>query len=207
MRRVDNDFFDVVKVLDLLTHLEGEIDEGLALILRAVFLRVRIENRDARVAGFRKRHLIRALRAVEHVGDNAVLAFVDRGGALLAAHGAVDRFNRKFAGVRRGVRFPTGNFALARLARRERHVNGLLNRLINRRRIQAEQGADAGRLRGGKMRDVVFLVLVQADALDEIDLNLIPDEDAAYKIRPAQPIRMTALLGDRQNRRDVVPGM
>ena len=53
------------------------------------------------------------------------------------------------------------------------------------------------------MSDVIDLVLVQADALHEIDLNFVGRRQSAHEVRACQP----AVLGHSQHRRNVVAGM
>ncbi len=53
------------------------------------------------------------------------------------------------------------------------------------------------------MGDVIDLVLVQADALHQIDLDLVAGREAAHERRAVQ----AAMLRHGQHRRDVVAGM
>ena len=81
----------------------------------------------------------------------------------------------------------------------QRLLHGLKDRLGR----QIERGSDAGCRRRAEMGDVVDLVLVQADALHEIDLDLVSGGKAANQ----RPAIETAVLRDCQNWRNVVAGM
>ena len=124
----------------------GEIDPRLRLVLGRVLLRVAVEDRASSLARLGQRHLVAGIHAAEQPRDDAVLALVDRGGACLAAHRPVDGLDRHLAREGRGVRLPGADLTLARLARGRGRVQGLADRLEDRLRRQAEQGADA---RGG----------------------------------------------------------
>ena len=106
----------------------------------------------------------------------------------------------------RRVGLPTRYLALARLARRKRNVYGLLHRLEDRLGVETQHRADPGCLRGAKVRDMVLLVFVQADALHEVDLNLVAHQDAADHIRPAEAVPRAALLRRRENCGMLSPG-
>jgi hypothetical protein len=82
-------------------------------------------------------------------------------------------------------------------------VERLLDRLTDRLDRQAEQCADPGGGGRAEMGDVVDLVLMQADALHEIDLDFIGRSQAAHEAGAGQP----AMLRDGQHRRNVVAGM
>ncbi len=75
--------------------------------------------------------------------------------------------------------------------------------LEDRLDVEAEQGADAGGGGRAEVGDVVDLVLVQADRLDQVDLDLVAGGDAADQVRAAG----ADVLGDGQDRRDVVAGV
>ena len=105
--------------------------------------------------------------------------------------------------MRRGVRLPRRDLALAALARGEAHVHGLLHGLVDRVHGQAQQRADAGRLRRAEVGDVVYLVLVQADGAHEVYVNLVARGEAAQQLGA----RLARLLRHGQNRRDVVAGV
>jgi hypothetical protein len=62
--------------------------------------------------------------------------------------------------------------------------------------------ADAGRRRRAEMRDVIHLVLMQADGAYQIHLDLVAGRDAADQVAPGLLHR----LRDGQDRRDVVAG-
>ena len=82
-------------------------------------------------------------------------------------------------------------------------MHRLLHGLIDGFGRQSERRADAGRSRRAQMGDVVDLVLVQADALHEIDLNLVSGSQTAHQRRAVK----AALLRNREHGRDVVAGM
>src|SRR5690606_35621303 len=103
-----------------------------------------------------------------------------------------DRLDGHLAGERRRVRLPRGDLALARLAGRGGRVQRLADRLIDGGGIQAQERADAGRRRGAEVSDVVDLVLVQADRLGEVDLDLVAGDDAAQQFGAAA----AQVLGD-----------
>src|SRR5690606_24011525 len=79
----------------------------------------------------------------------------------------------------------------------------LLDGLIGGIGRQAERGADAGSDRWAEMRDVVDLVLMQADALHKIDLYLVASRQTLGELRAGK----TAMLRHGQNRRDIVTRM
>ena len=79
----------------------------------------------------------------------------------------------------------------------------LLDGLIDGFRVQPQQRADTCRRRRPQMGDVVDLVFVQADAGDQIDLDFIAGGKAADQVSAG----FAGMLGDGQNRRDVVAGM
>jgi hypothetical protein len=76
----------------------------------------------------------------------------------------------------------------------------LAHGLENGLHVQTEQGPDAGRRGGAKVGDMVDLVLMQADRLHQIHLDLIAGGDAADQVRPIG----AHVLGDSQDRRNVV---
>ena len=61
-------------------------------------------------------------------------------------------------------------------------MHGLLHGLVDGRGVEPEQGADAGGLGRAEMGDVVDLVLVQADGLHEIDVDLVAGGQAAQQL-------------------------
>ena len=79
----------------------------------------------------------------------------------------------------------------------------LLHGLVDDVGGQAEQRADARRGRWPEMRDMVDLVLVEANRPDEIDLDLVAGGEPAHE----RPAIGAALLGHREDGRDVVAGM
>ena len=58
--------------------------------------------------------------------------------------------------------------------------------LVDRLDLQAQQRADAGGSRRAQVGDVVDLVLVQADGLDQVDLDLVAGGDAADQVACAE---------------------
>ena len=105
--------------------------------------------------------------------------------------------------MRGRVRLPAGDLALAGLPGRRGQVQRLTDRLVDRLGVEPEHGADAGGRRGAEMRDMVDLVLVQADRADQVDLDLVAGGQTADQVGAARH----RLLGDREDRRDVVAGM
>ena len=79
----------------------------------------------------------------------------------------------------------------------------LLHRLINRFGWQVQQRADASGGGRTEMGDVIEFVLVQADALHEIDLNLVSGGKTTHEIGAGQ----AAMLCHCEDRRNVVAGM
>jgi hypothetical protein len=79
-------------------------------------------------------------------------------------------------------------------------VQRLLDGLVDDLRGQVQERADAGGSGRAQVRDVVDLVLVEADALDEVDLDLVAGRDAADQVRAADAL----VLSDGQDRGDVV---
>src|SRR5690242_18924028 len=100
----------------------------------------------------------------------------------------------------RCVRFPATDLALAALTRGEADVNRLLDRLENRLGVEVEHRPDPRGDTRAEVRDVIDLVLVQADAFHQIDLNLVRGYDPAKQILAVA----RALLRDREQRRDIV---
>jgi hypothetical protein len=199
----DEDARHILPALDLPAHAEGEIDQRLTLVFRRMLLGVGVEDRALGVARRGQRHDILRLGAIEHPGDDAVLAFIDRTRRALAAHGAVNSLHGELAGMARGIGLPGADLALAALAGGGRHMQRLLDGLVDDVGRQAQQRADASGGRWPEMRDMVDLVLVQANRLDQIDLDLVADGEA-----PEQRHAIgAALLGDREDRRDIVARM
>ena len=79
----------------------------------------------------------------------------------------------------------------------------LADRLIDGVDVEPQHGAQSGRHRRAEVRDVVDLVLVQADPLDQVDLDLVRRRQTANQVVAAH----TELLGNRDQRRDVVAGV
>ena len=144
-----------------------------------------------------------ALRATQQPGDKAVLALVGRRRRAFAAHHAIDGFDGHLAREGRRIGLPARDLALARLPRRRGDVKRLLHRLIDRLGRQSEQRADAGGGGRTEMGDVIDLVLVQANALHEIDLDFVGGGQPANEVRA----RQSAMLGDREHGGNVVAGM
>ncbi len=211
VRRVQGDRLDALGVVEddrvLVVQLAGEVDPRLRLVLGRVLLRVRVEDGALGLALVGDRHLVGGIRAVEEPRDHAVLALVDRHGARLAAHRAVDRLDGHLARERGSVRLPRGDLALARLARGRGGVQRLADGLEDRLLVEPEQRADAGGRRRAEVRDVVDLVLVEGDRLHEVDLDLVAGGDAAHDVAAGESARGGEVLGDRDDRRDVVAGV
>ena len=170
---------------------------------RGIGFRISLEDAALRFARLRQRHRIFSFGSVQQPGDDAVVALVDRRGRRLAAHRAVDGFDRKLGGVRGRVRFPRRNLALARLARGDRDVNDVVHGLVEDLGRQPQHRADAGHHAGGDVREVVDAVLVQANALRQAHIDLVRSRNAANEVLSIGP----ALLADRDDCRDHVAGM
>ena len=181
-------------------ELARQVDPRLGLVLGGVFLRVGVQDGALGLAGRGQRHHVGGVGAVQHPGDDAVFAFVDRHGGGLAAHGAVHRFDGHLPGEGRGVGFPGGDLALAGLAGCGGGVQRLAHGLEDGLDVEAQQGADAGGGGRAEVGHVVDLVLVQADGLDQVHLDLVAGGDAADQVRSAG----ADVLGDGQEGRDVV---
>ncbi len=81
-------------------------------------------------------------------------------------------------------------------------VQGLAHGLENRLNIQTKQGADTCGGGGTEVRDVVDLVLVQANGLDQVHLDLVPGGDGTDQVGAVG----ANVLGNGQDRRDVIAG-
>ena len=77
---VDDDAFDAAEVEDATSQPESQIDPRLRLDLGGVRLRVGLHDRPLGLPFTRKRDDVFGIRAVQHPGDDAVIAFVDGGG-------------------------------------------------------------------------------------------------------------------------------
>ena len=66
-------------------------------------------------------------------------------------------------------------------------MQGLTDGLVDGLLVQAKHRAQAGGHRRAEVRDVVDLVLVQADALDQIDLDLVAGRNAPDQVGAADP--------------------
>ena len=110
---VDDDLFHRLQVGDLLAHAERQVDQRLRLVFRAMLLGEAVEDRPLRFARRRQRHLVMRLRSIQHPGDHAVLAFIDRARRALAAHHAIHRLDRQLAGMRRRIGLPRADLAFA----------------------------------------------------------------------------------------------
>ena len=168
-----------------------------------MLLGVGVEDGALGLAPLGQWHDILRLRTAEQPGDEAILALVGGRRRALAAHRPVDGFDCHLAREGRRIGLPARNLALARLARRRRHMQCLLHRLVDDLHRQAERRADAGGGRRSKMGDVIDLVLVQADALHEVDLDLVGSSQPAHERRTVE----ATMLGDGEHRRDVVTGV
>jgi hypothetical protein len=82
-------------------------------------------------------------------------------------------------------------------------VQGLVDGLVGDLDRQPQEGTEPGSDARAEVGDVVDLVAVQVDGGREGDLDLIGGDDAPDQVGPGAP----ALLGDRQQRRDVVAGV
>ena len=82
-------------------------------------------------------------------------------------------------------------------------MQGLLDGLEGDLGVEAEHRADSGCGRGAEVGDVVDLVLVQAHALDQVDLDLVAGGHTVDEVLAADAL----VLGDREDRRDVVAGV
>ena len=194
---------DRLEIGDPFPHAESEIDDRLALVFGGMLLGIGLEDRALGLARRGQRHRVFGVRPVEHARDHAVLSLVDRRRGALPPHRPVDRLDGELARVGRRERLPARNLPLARLPRADRGVQRLLNRLVDRLGREPEQGAQPRRGGRSEMGDVVDLVGVQADALHQVDLDLVGGRDAAHEVLPAAP----RLLRHRQDGRDVVARM
>ncbi|BAS12953.1 hypothetical protein AHiyo8_12560 [Arthrobacter sp. Hiyo8] len=79
-------------------------------------------------------------------------------------------------------------------------MQGLADGLEDCLDVQAQEGADAGGGGGAEVGYMVDLVLVQADGLDQVDLDFVAGGDAADQVLAAR----ADVLGDGEDRRDVV---
>jgi hypothetical protein len=61
-------------------------------------------------------------------------------------------------------------------------VQRLPDRLIHHLGVQAQQGTQARHHRRAQVRDVIDLVLVQADALDQVHLDLVGRRDRPHQV-------------------------
>ena len=134
------------------------------------------------LAGRGQRHVVGGVGTVQHPGDDAVLALVDRGRRRLAAHRPVHGLDGDLARERRGVGLPRRDLALARLPRGRRRVQRLADRVEDHLGRQVEQRAQAGGDRRAQVGDVVDLVRVQADRADQVDLDLVAGGDRAHQV-------------------------
>ena len=203
MTGADDDAADLREIADLRPHAPRQIDERLALVFGRMLLGVGVEDGALGLAPLGQWHDILRLRTAEQPGDEAILALVGGRRRALAAHRPVDGFDCHLAREGRRIGLPARNLALARLARRRRHMQCLLHRLVDDLHRQAERRADAGGGRRSEMGDVIDLVLVQANALHEVDLDLVGGGQAADEGRTVE----TTMLGDGEHRRDVVTGV
>ena len=204
VRGVQDDGLDVRQVLTLggeaLAHGAGQVDRGLGLVLGGVLLGVGVQDAALLLALGRERDGVLVVRAGEQPGDDAVLALPDRGRGAFTAHGTVDGLDGHLAGEGRGEGLPGGDLALAGLAGGGGGVQGLADGLVDGLGVQLEQGADAGGGGRAEVCDVVDLVLVEADAADEVDVDLVGGGQAADEVAAA----LAGLLGGGEDRRDVV---
>ena len=100
----------------------------------------------------------------------------------------------------RRERLPTGNLSLARLTRSDGRVQGLLNGLVDRLRIQLQQRSDASSRCRADMSDVVNFMLVKANAFHQVHLDFIAGCNTTQQVVTV----LSALLSNSQQGRDVV---
>ena len=163
---------------------EREVDQRLALVFGGVFLGVGVEDGALRFAGLRQRHVVLRLRAIQQPGDEAVLAFVDRAMARLRRASRGRPLRPPSCRQGRCIGLPARDLALARLPRGHGHMQRLLHRLIDRLGGRPSSVPMPAAADGTEMGDVVDLVLVQADALHEIDLDFVGRREAANRSAP-----------------------
>ena len=166
-------------------------------------LGVALENGAFGLACCRKRNVVGRVGSIQNPCDDTVFTLIDGRRRAFAPHRPVDRFDGQLARVGGREGLPTGNFALAGLPGRNRDVQRLLNGLVDDLRLQIEHGAQAGGRGWPEMRDMVDLVGMKTDALYQVDLHLVGRRQSADQIGAGA----VQLLGDRQERRDVVAGM
>ena len=82
-------------------------------------------------------------------------------------------------------------------------MHRLVDRVVEGRGVEAEEGAEPGGDRGRQVRDVVLLVGVEADRPDQARVHLVRDRDGGEEPRAAAAL----LLRDGDERRDAVGGM
>ena len=156
--------------------------------------------------GVGQRHLVGGVGPVEQPGDDAVLALVDRHGRRLAAHRAVDRLDGHLARERGGVRLPRGDLALAATGAwrwwcaAPGRWPGRSSPASRPSSVPMPAAAD-----GPRWATWSILCLCRQIALDEVDLDLVAGGDAAHEV--ARRSRAGEVLGDRDDRRDVVAGV
>ena len=178
-----------------------------------MLFRVRIQDRFLGFTWRGKWHLVsRIVRAaaaiacgatVKQERDDRVFAFVNRTRGSLATHATVDRFDRQLSSMSRREGLPTGNLSLARLTRGNGRVQGLLNRLVDRLRVQLQQRTDTCSRCRADVRDVVNLMLVKANAFHQVHLDFIAGCNTTQQIVTVLP----TLLCNGQQGRDVVTGV
>src|SRR3546814_13982283 len=81
-----------------------------------------------------------------------------------------------------------------------REVRREIDRLVERCRIEAQHGADARRHGRPEVRHMVDAVVVERDALYQVDLDLVGGDDAAQQVGPGKVL----LLGAGDQRADWV---
>lgn len=148
----------------------------------------------------RKRHGVGALWGVEHPCNEAVLAFPDRSRCAFTAHGAVDGLDAHLARECRRVGLPRGNQALAGLTGSGGGVQSLADCLVDGLDRQVEHGADTRCNGWAEVGHVVNLPLVEADGLNEVDLDFVAGRDAAQEGLAIEAL----VLCHGNHRRDIV---
>src|SRR3546814_7286116 len=103
----------------------------------------------------------------------------------------------------RRIRLVGGDRALADLPGGDREMRREIDRLVERCRIEAQHGADARRHGRPEVRHMVDAVVVERDALYQVDLDLVGGDDAAQQVGPGKVL----LLGDGDQRADGVARM
>ena len=170
----------------------GQVDQRLALVLRRVLLGVAVQDRPLGLAGLGQRHLVGVL------GPDSSQAITPSSPSQIGAGEPSPRMARSTASMatlpaqRRCERLPAGDQTLAGLPGGRRQVQRLTDRRVDDLLVQAKHRAQTGGHRRPQVRDVVDLVLVQADSLDQIDLDFVCGCQAADQVGSADTPRCWA---------------